>query len=149
VELARVWLAALLALFAAPAAGADLQPWNQERATALAQQLVPAASELYDAFYKQPQPAATPRSRRDYERLKRDIRRIKNEARGLAADLERGEGRDQTLAAWKSLTTTVRWAQERARSVFTTQDVQERADAARQILRELAPFYDPEEPDLR
>jgi hypothetical protein len=148
-QLARLSLAAFLVLLAAPSGSADLRPWNQERATALARDLVPAASELYDAFYKQPQPAATPRARRDYERLKRDIRRIKNEARGLAADLERGEGRDQTLTAWKSLATSVRWAQERARSVFTTQDVQERAAAVRQILRELAPFYDPEEPDLR
>jgi hypothetical protein len=148
VAFARVSLAALLALFAAPAAGADLQPWNQERAAALARDLVPASIELYDAFYKQPQPPATPRSRRDYERLKRDIRRIKNQARGLAADLERGEGRDQTLDAWRSLATSVRWARERARSVFTTQDVAERAAAVRHILQELAPYYDPEEPDL-
>jgi hypothetical protein len=119
------------------------------RVTALAQQLVPAATELYDAFYKQPQPPSTPRSARDYDRLKRDIRRIRNGARGLAADLERGEGREQTLTAYRSLMTSVHWAQERARSVFTTQDVEERAAALGRILGQLAPFYDPEAPELR
>ena len=137
-----------LALLAASAA-AELAPWDQARVTALAAQLVPAASELYDAFYKQPPPPSTPRSRRDYERLKREIRHIRTQARGLAADLERGEGREQTLAPYQSLMTSVRWARERARSVFTTKDVEERAAALGRILGELAPYYDSEAPDLR
>ena len=145
----RTVLAAALALLAAGAAGAGLAPWDQARATALAGQLVPAASELYDAFYKQPQPPATPRSARDYDRLRRDIRLIRQAARGLAADLERGEGREQTLDAYRSLQSRVHWARERARSVFTTKDVEERAAALGRILGQLAPFYDPEAPDLR
>jgi hypothetical protein len=141
--------AVALALLAPGAAGADLAPWDQARATALARELVPAATELYDAFYKQPQPPSTPRSARDYERLRRDIRLIRQGARGLAADLEHGEGREQTLDAYRSLVSRVRWARERARSVFTTKDVEERAAAFGRILGDLAPFYDPEAPDLR
>jgi hypothetical protein len=128
----------------APPAAAEIAPWDQARASALAEQLVRAADELYDSFYKQPQPPGTPRSRRDYYRLKHDLRRIESEARGLAADLERGEGREQTQAAYEDLMVTVRWARERAQSVFTTQDVQQRAAAVGALLDQLAPFYEPD-----
>jgi hypothetical protein len=141
---ARLASALVLALALAAPSAADLAPWDGERAAGLARQLVAATGELYDAFFKQPRPPATPRSTRDYDRLKRDIRRIRNQARGLAADLERGEGREQTLPAFESLMTTVRWARERARSVFTTQDVAERAAAVRRLLDQLAPYYDPD-----
>jgi hypothetical protein len=146
---ARTVFAVALALLVAGAAAADLAPWDQARATALARELVPATDELYDAFYKQPQPPMTPRSARDYDRLKRDIRLIESGARGLAGDLERGEGREQTLEAYRSLQSRVNWARERARSVFTTKDVEERAAAVGRLLGQLAPFYDPEAPDLR
>jgi hypothetical protein len=136
------------ALAAAPAA-AEVAPWDQAKATALAKDLVAAVDALYDTFYKQPKPAGTPSSTRDYYRLKTDLRRIENEARGLAADLERGEGREQTLPAYEDLMVSVRWARERAQSVFTTQDVQQRASAARAILNQLAPLYDPDAPAPR
>ena len=145
---AHAFSALALALLAAGAA-AELAPWDQARVTALAAQLVPAASELYDTFYKQPQPPSTPRSARDYARLKRDIRRIRSQARGLAADLERGAGREQTLPAYRSLMSSVAWARERARSIFTTQDLEASAAALGRILGQLAPFYDPEAPELR
>lgn len=146
---ARAVFAVSLALLAGGGAGAELAPWDQARAATLARELVPAATELYDAFYKQPKPPSTPRSARDYDRLRRDIRQIRNAARGLAADLERGEGREQTLDAYQSLISRVRWARERARSVFTTKDVAERAAAVSRILGQLAPFYDPDAPVLR
>jgi hypothetical protein len=141
-------LVAAIACAAVPAAS-ELAPWDQARATALAQELVRASDALYDTFYKQPQPPLAGRSRRDYFRLKQDLRRIENEARGLAADLERGEGMEETLAAYEDLMITVRWAAERARSVFTTQDVEQRAAAVRALLDQLAPFYHPDAPAPR
>lgn len=146
VAASRLALAAALAALGTAHAGAELAAWDQARATALARELVAATNALYDAFYKQPQPAGTPRSARDYHRLKQDLRRIQNEARGLAADLERGEGPEETLPAFEDLMVTVRWARERAQSLFTTRDVQERASAVRAILNQLAPFYDPDAP---
>lgn len=125
---------------------AEPAAWDGAKATVLAHQLVAASGELYDAFFKQPRPPATPRSQRDYDRLQRDIRRIRNQARGLEADLKRGEGREQTRASFENLMVTVRWARERAQSVFTTQDVAERARAVQALLDQLAPFYGPPAP---
>jgi hypothetical protein len=39
----------------------------------------------------------------------------------------------------------VNWARERARSVFTTQDVNAKADLARQTLEEIGKYYEPAE----
>ena len=83
-------------LVAAGAARSEPIPFDGAKATVLAHQLVAATDALYDAFYKQPRPPATPRSARDYDRLKRDIRRIRSQARGLEADLARGESREET-----------------------------------------------------
>jgi len=141
-------LALAAALAAAPAA-AEVAPWDQGRVTALARELVAATGALYDAFFKQPRPPATPRSNRDYHRLKADLRRIQNEARGLLGDLERGEGAEETLPAFENLMVTVNWARERAQSVFTTEDVRQRASAVRAILNQLAPYYDPDAPAPR
>lgn len=132
----------LLALDAAPAL-ADLAPWNQEHVTSVAQQLVKATDDLYDSFFKQPKPVTTPTTRRDYDRLKRDIRHIRNVARGMAGDLKRGEGREQTQTNYESLLSAVHWAGVRANRVFTTQDVQQRAATARALLDQLAPYYAP------
>jgi hypothetical protein len=140
----RLLVAAALAALATAPAAAEVRPWDPARATALARELVAATIELYDTFFKQPRPPATPRSDRDYHRLKADLRRLQNEARGFLADLESGEGREETLPAFESMLVTVNWARERAQSVFTTKDVREKASRVRAILNELAPYYDPD-----
>jgi hypothetical protein len=141
-SIARLGCAVALGLgLASPLQAADPEAWDAARANVLAHQLVAATDALYDSFYKQPRPPSTPRSARDYDRLQRDLRRIRSQSRGLAADLARGEGQEETRAAFESLMVTVRWAQERARSVFTTQDVAERARAAEALLDQLAPLY--------
>lgn len=134
-------IAALALGLAAGASAEEAPAWDGERASALADQLVPATHELFDAFFKQPRPPSTPRSLRDYDRLERDIRRLRNQAQALAAALRRGEGREETKASFESLLVTARWARERARSVFTTQDVEERARAVGALLEQLAPLY--------
>jgi hypothetical protein len=138
-----VLAAALCALAAAPAAG-EVLPWDPARVTGLARELGAATNELYDTFFKQPRPPTTPSSTRDYHRLKADLRRLQNEARGFLADLESGEGREETRPAFESMLVTVNWARERAQSVFTTKDVQEKASRVRAILNQLAPLYDPD-----
>ena len=45
----------------------------------------------------------------------------------------------------ESLVSSVNWARERARSVFTTQDVNAKADVARQTLEEIGKYYEPAE----
>jgi hypothetical protein len=142
------WLgSALLAasLLLATAVGAAAE-WDQAKVTSLANSLVGATSDLYDAFFKQPKVTGTPVQARNYDRLKREIRHIKQAARGLAGDLERGENREQTQHAYESVISSVNWARERARSVLITQDVTEKADVARKILAEIGAYYEPAQP---
>jgi hypothetical protein len=128
----------------APAA-AELAAWDPLRVATLAAQLADATTYLYDQIWKQPEPT-TPLGRRDYFRLRREVRQLKNEARELARDLNRGEGYEQTLPSYEDLASTARWARERARSVFTVKEVNEAAARVRELLNQLAPYYDPDAP---
>jgi hypothetical protein len=143
IRLRRLHLAllALPILLAAPAHAA--KEWDQARVASLSKSLVGAADDLYDAFFKQPRVTSTPNAIRDYERLQRELRHIKQVARGLNGDLQRGESREQTQRAYESLVSSVNWARERARSVFTTKDVNEKADLALQTLAYIGEYYEP------
>jgi hypothetical protein len=129
-------------VLAAPLGAGAADAWDQARATGLAKQLAGACAELYDAFYREPRPAATPGQSKAYYRLKQLVRRIRSDARVLAKALERGEGRDETQDNYDFLMQVVRRAEDEARSVFSTQDVREKADAARSLLGELSRFYE-------
>jgi hypothetical protein len=50
-------------------------------------------------------------------------------------------GRDETLPIWEDLMQSVRRATDHAASVFISEDVSRKADAARAILEQLAPYY--------
>ena len=145
---ARIALA--LSLVAGVAAGAaragDLRPWDGPRVTSLAKELAERTSALYDAIYAQPPPVAT--MRKDYYKLKREVRHLKQEARDFAGDLERGAGQEETEPGYEALMSSARWARDAARSVFTAKDVNDRAAEVRQLLNEIAPFYDPDAPVL-
>jgi hypothetical protein len=145
-RLRRLYLAllALPVLLAAPAHAA--QEWDQARVASLAKGLVGQADDLYDAFFKQPRVTQTPNAIRDYERLQRELRHIKQVARGLNGDLQRGENKEQTQKAYESLVSSVNWARERARSVFTTKDVNEKADIALETLARIGEYYEPAKP---
>jgi hypothetical protein len=125
-------------------ARAELTAWDQAKVTALAKQLEVSSKTLYDTFYKQPPPNIGSGHSQDYRRLKQEVRRIKSEARELASALDKGDGREDTLPIYESLMEIVRSARDNARRVFTTQDVQARAGDVRQILNQLAPYYDPD-----
>jgi hypothetical protein len=62
----------------------------------------------------------------------------------MARALERGADRDETLPSFESLMETVRRAQDDARRVFSVAEMHERADAVREVLNQLAPYFDPD-----
>jgi hypothetical protein len=136
--------AALSLSLALVAAGAELVPWDQAKVTGIASQLERAAQDLYDTFYKQPVPTVGSGQARSYQRLKQKIRGIRTQAHQLVGDLEKGEDREATLPAYEDLMQLVRSARDDARSVFTTQDVGEKAAVAREQLNQLGPYYDPD-----
>lgn len=88
-----------------------------------------------------PMPPAAAHTRR-YFRLKQEVRFLRREARSLSLALQRGAGFEETLPSYEQMMQTVRRAQNNARSVFTTADMQQSADATRAILNQLGPFYD-------
>jgi hypothetical protein len=121
---------------------AELAAWDQSQVTALAKELEQASKTLYDTFYKQPTPNLGSGQGQDYRQLKQDVRRLRSEANELSLALAKGEGREDTLPIYKSLMQQVRDARELAGRVFTTQDVQQRASAVRQLLNQISPYYD-------
>jgi hypothetical protein len=132
---------AALGLVAGPAA-AEVKPWDQAHVSSLAKQLQEATQALYDAFYKQPPPQRGSGQAREYQRLKHEIRRVRIEARQLATQLAEGEGREETLPGYEDLMQTVRSAEDHARRVFSTSDVQAKAAVARMLVDQIRPYYE-------
>src|SRR5262245_39925765 len=138
-------LAASLAglLLLAAGARAELASWDPARVTELAKQLDAATSALSQSFRRQPPPTLGAPHRQRYFRLQQEVRQLDREARSMVRALQRGADRDEALASWESMMETVRRAQDDARRVFTVAEMHERADAVRDILNQLAPYFDP------
>lgn len=134
----------LMAPLVSSVAGAELAAWDQAKVAALAKELVGASDSLYDTFYKQPPQSIGSGQATSFQRLKQKVRRIKTEARQLSDDLAKGDGREETTPSYEDLMQTVRDAREEARGVFSGQDVAAKATAARDILNQLGPYYDPD-----
>jgi len=137
-----IGLAAGLVTAAGPSA-AELEKWNQAEITALSKQLADATQQLYDTFYRQPPPSVGSMHARDYYRLKQVIRRLLEEADQLHADVAKGDGMEETLPAYDDLMEKVRDAREIWARVFTSKELRDSADAARGILNQISPYYDP------
>ena len=139
-------LVVLVLAFAAwlPSASfAELAAWDQERVTALGAELSEACNALYDTFVKEPQKTIGSGQSTDYYRLRQVIRRVKGESKHLSSSLANGEGYDQTLPVYENLMTMVRDAREISQRTFTSSFVLDKATAAGDVLRRIAPYYDP------
>jgi hypothetical protein len=131
----------ILAL-AAPAGAAPAQAWDQAKVTELAQQLEQATDELWNTFRKQPEPTVGSGQSRSYYRLQQQVRQIRREARTLSRSLQKGAGHDEALPSFESMMETIRSAQDEARRVFSSAEVRDKAQAAREILNQLMPYFD-------
>jgi hypothetical protein len=141
----RLWLPVLAATYVLASgslAHAQATAWDQAKVTALAGELSTATGELYDSFYKQPVPNVASGQARAYQKLKGQVRRIKTEARELSDNLGKGEGRLETQGNFDFLMQVVRAAEDNARKTFNTEPVRVKADAARAVLAQLAPYYE-------
>lgn len=143
-----VCIAAVFTLALAASARAEVTPWDQAKITALAQQLETATNELNETFRRQPVPSAASMQSRAFFRLRHEIRSLRRESRSLARALQNGAGHDETLPSFMSLMQTVAAARDEAPRVFSSKDVVERADAARNILNQISPYYDATFPQL-
>jgi hypothetical protein len=127
---------------AAPASAAPAQAWDQAKVTELGKQLETATDELWNTFRKQPAPTVGSMQSRSYFRLQQQLRQLRREARSLSRALQGGAGHDETLPSLESMMQTVRAAQDEARRVFSGVEVRDRAQAARDVLNQLTPYFD-------
>jgi hypothetical protein len=141
-------LALTLVVLSAPNARADLAAWDQAKVTTLGKELVQATNALFETFRKQPPPSVGSMQGDSYQRLKQFVRLLRIESVELASSLQKGEGRDETLAIFDNLMQLARSARDEAARVFVAHDVSERAAAVRQVLNRLGPYYDPDFPTL-
>jgi len=122
---------------------AELAQWDQERVTAIGAELSEACNALYDTFVKEPEKTIGSGQSKDYYRLRQLVRRIKTEAKHLSSALAKGEGYDQTLPIYENLMTMVRDARAIAKRTFTSNYVLDKAAVTSDLLRRIAPYYDP------
>ena len=143
-KISPILLVLAFAVWVPSASFAELAKWDQERVTAIGGELTKACDALYDTFRKEPQSTIGSGQANSYYRLRQLIRRVKTEARHLSSSLAKGEGYDQTLPIYENLMVLVREAQESSQRIFSSGFVLEKATAAGDVLRRIAPYYDPE-----
>jgi hypothetical protein len=141
--LTSLLIALSLAMAAVPAA-AELAKWDQAKVTALATQLVKATDALYTTVYQEQGFAGTMGgpAQGSYD-MRHTLRRVGEEARHLDAELKAGRGHDPTVGAWKHMMELVRDVRVDARESFSAGDLDKRMAAVEDLLRQLAPYYDP------
>jgi hypothetical protein len=134
-------VAALLAIGLAPgAAFADLEPWNQEEVTALAKALHVAVKDVRQSLRREPaEGLAGPARAR--QRMLEILKVLEKSCGQLAARLEGGDGREETLNIAKKIRSLVRDAETEGRKFMTTQQTDERVAPAEQALDGLTPYY--------
>jgi hypothetical protein len=151
--LRRAALAVSLLALAAPAGAAPAQAWDQAKVTELGKQLETATDDLWQTFRRQPPPNIGSAQSRSYFRLQQQLRHLRREARSLSRALQRGAGHDEALPSFESMMQTVRSAQDESRRVFSGADVRDKAQAAREVLNQLMPYFEttatPVEPTQR
>lgn len=121
--------------------GRGLAEWDQQRVTTLAANLAEAVGALYDEFYNQPGTAGTGQSGAHY-RLKQLLRRVKTEARHLAAAVKDGKGHEETLPIYEHLMEIVRDARIEVQKQFTSGPLLDKAAAVGDALLQIGPYYD-------
>ena len=140
-------IAASTVLLGLGAAAADLQAWDQERASALASDLADAIKAVRGAARNEP----TLRDRnnttgRSAQQYLDNLKQLENATRKLATRLGDGDDREQTLSVARRIGTLLRDAQENGRRLMLTQSSFDEIDRAVAVIRRLSPFYTDRDP---
>ncbi len=120
---------------------AQTAKWDQDRVTALGEELRKAVSGVRSGFRNQPPPSVGGKARSFYA-IQDKLRVIESESRAFASALEKGQGHDQTVHMYERIQMLRRDAAEIARRLMLTEPVLDKIAAARDVLIRLAPYYD-------
>jgi len=124
---------------------AKLATWNQERVTAIANELTPAINDVYVSVTTLQTGSQIGSGQANaFLRLKDRVRVARNESRHLATMLKDGQGRTDTVHSYMRLMTVVRDARTDARKMFLEAPTMDKIAQAADLLRRLSPYYDPQ-----
>jgi hypothetical protein len=137
-------LAALV--FSAVLASAELAPWDQEKVTAIAAELMEATGDLRATLRKQPQPSLGQPGRRALHQFRDDVAAIDTTARRLHTALAEGATQEATFPTYRRMITSVRSASDELRRMQLGEPAASKVQAAGDVLRKLRPFYEEEPP---
>ena len=138
--LVALGVVAVLAL-GATSTQAQTAKWDQKKVAALAEQLAKSVADLREQVRKQPPVDAGPQRKARFEVLQ-DLKMINSTAKQLAADLGKGEGREETQPAYDRLQMLRRDAQEHAKSADVKEPVLSKVVATKDLLAQIAPYYE-------
>ncbi len=116
------------------------QAWDQERVTALAQQLADAVKDLRFTVRGSPDQPVGGQRRAQYA-AREDLRLLQSQTRRLAALLDQGEAKDETFSVFRRIEQIRRSAEDNGARAMISEAIMEKIGAARKILSELEPFY--------
>ncbi len=140
----RLPLVVGLALTLGLPAHADLAPWDQERVGKLAVELAVAVKDLREDVRKVPGHNLGTLQSRSRHRLLDALRLIRSEARHLAAELQGGAGREETMSIYERIGSLSRDARENANRMQLPEPVLAGITRAGSLWSQLTPYYDPD-----
>jgi hypothetical protein len=145
-----VWAALAVAFWSTSAALAEPRPWDQASAVALAERLADKAEAFHEEVRRQPVDGSlTPLTKDEMDLVEQRARHLDERTRALTAQLEEGQGRDETATSWENIETTLRDVAEHARSERVTQTMYSTWADLRSIHLELAGYYGDHDVDPR
>jgi hypothetical protein len=135
-------LGASAALLAAPAARSADPAWDRAKVTQIAEQLAKACDQLYVEYLKTPNEGQVGTGDAlDSDELGMKLRRLQEQTRGLAGRLAGGKGQAETKDMVKDVGELADDIRVLLAETFTEQPLIERVDAARDVWRQLLPYY--------
>ncbi len=145
---ASLCLTAILAiLIGAPAAGAEEDGWDQERAAKLARTLTEQVSEIRRHLKRQaPGSVGVTQGRRFA--LEEDLRLLGHTTKHLATKLEQGTGREETRPTARRVGSFLRQTRADAQGAVASATMLEKIAATNSTIGELAVMYGADPADV-
>ena len=131
-----------LVLLAAPDARAELAAWNQEKVTAIADDVSQAAQALRGALRRKPPRSLGQPGVRAFWRLRDEMQVIVSSSRRLHDALSQGAGMEETYPIYRRLLRTARRAYRATRQIGLGKPVPEKIGATADAIRRIRPFYE-------
>ncbi len=145
---AALCLTAVLAiLIAAPAARAEEDGWDQERAAKLARKLTEQVSDMRRHLKRQAPGTVGIMLHRRFA-LEEDLRLLGHTTKRLATQLEQGKGREETRPTARRVGSFLRDIRTHARGAVASAAMLERIEAANTTIAELAVMYGADPDDV-